>query len=188
MVILSAFTSGLLFGLGLIISQMINPAKVSLSWTCSANGTLASHCDGRRRGGIGFGYMLAKRRGAPVLVASLEIPTRRDLDFRLLAGATLFGVGWGLVGLCPGPALALLSFGLAGIPVLRGDDRRDGGFRYVAFAPTPAGFYSTTSGRGRVMMSAIASVLATALEESSASFWVLSEVGARSSHRLFSFT
>ena len=45
-------------------------------------------------------------------MASLEIPTRRDLDFRLLAGATLFGVGWGLVGLCPGPALTLLSFGV----------------------------------------------------------------------------
>jgi len=113
MVILSAFTSGLLFGLGLIISQMINPAKVLAfldvfgQWDPSLAlvmvGAVAASA---------FGYMLARRRGAPVLVASLEIPTRRDLDFRLLAGATLFGIGWGLVGLCPGPALTLLSFGV----------------------------------------------------------------------------
>ena len=113
MVILSAFTSGLLFGLGLIISQMINPAKVLAfldvfgQWDPSLGlvmvGAVAASA---------FGYMLARRRGAPVLVASLEIPTRRDLDFRLLAGATLFGIGWGLVGLCPGPALTLLSFGV----------------------------------------------------------------------------
>ena len=113
MAILSAFASGLLFGLGLIISQMINPAKVLAfldvfgQWDPSLAlvmvGAVAASA---------FGYMLARRRGAPVLVASLEIPTRRDLDSRLLAGAALFGVGWGLVGLCPGPALAMLSFGL----------------------------------------------------------------------------
>jgi uncharacterized protein len=113
MVILSAFTSGLLFGLGLIISQMINPAKVLAfldvfgQWDPSLAlvmvGAVAASA---------FGYVLARRRGTPVLVASLEIPTRRDLDFRLLAGATLFGIGWGLVGLCPGPALTLLSFGV----------------------------------------------------------------------------
>ncbi|HET7680950.1 MAG TPA: DUF6691 family protein [Xanthobacteraceae bacterium] len=113
MAILSAFMSGLLFGLGLIISQMINPAKVLAfldvfgRWDPSlalvmVGAVLASS----------LGYLVARRRGAPVLAATLEIPTRRDLDSRLLAGAALFGVGWGLVGLCPGPALAILSFGL----------------------------------------------------------------------------
>src|SRR5688572_11573017 len=113
MVILSAFTSGLLFGLGLIISQMINPAKVLAfldvfgRWDPSLAlvmvGAIAASS---------FGHVVAKRRGVPVLAASLEIPTRRDLDSRLLAGAALFGVGWGLVGLCPGPALAILPLGL----------------------------------------------------------------------------
>jgi uncharacterized protein len=113
MAILSAFTSGLLFGLGLIVSQMINPAKVlafldvfgrwdpSLALVMVGAVTASS-----------IGYFLAKRRGVPVLAASLEIPTRRDLDSRLLGGAALFGVGWGLVGLCPGPALAIVSLGL----------------------------------------------------------------------------
>ena len=113
MAILSAFTSGLLFGLGLIISQMINPAKVLAfldvfgRWDPSLSlvmvGAVAAST---------FGYVVAKRRGVPILAASLEIPTRRDLDPRLIAGAALFGVGWGLVGLCPGPALAILSLGL----------------------------------------------------------------------------
>lgn len=113
MAILLAFTSGLLFGLGLTISQMINPAKVlafldvfgrwdpSLALVMAA-AVLASS----------VGYVVARRQGTPVLAASLEIPTRRDFDSRLLAGAALFGLGWGLVGLCPGPALAILSLGL----------------------------------------------------------------------------
>jgi uncharacterized membrane protein YedE/YeeE len=58
-----------------------------------------------------LGYLVAKRRGVPVLAPRLEIPTRRDLDPRLIGGAALFGIGWGLVGLCPGPALTALTFG-----------------------------------------------------------------------------
>jgi hypothetical protein len=58
-----------------------------------------------------LGTLAAKRRGVPVLAPRLEIPTRRDLDPRLLGGAALFGIGWGLVGLCPGPALVGLTFG-----------------------------------------------------------------------------
>jgi uncharacterized membrane protein YedE/YeeE len=59
----------------------------------------------------GVGYAVAISLGAPVLAPRLEIPTRRDLDPRLIAGAALFGIGWGLVGLCPGPALTALTFG-----------------------------------------------------------------------------
>lgn len=58
-----------------------------------------------------LGTTIAKRRGVPVLAPRLEIPTRRDLDPRLIGGAALFGIGWGLVGLCPGPALVGLIFG-----------------------------------------------------------------------------
>jgi uncharacterized membrane protein YedE/YeeE len=58
-----------------------------------------------------LGYQIAKRRGVPVLAPRLEIPDRRDLDQRLIGGAALFGIVWGLVGLCPGPALVALIFG-----------------------------------------------------------------------------
>ena len=113
MSILSAFISGLFFGLGLVISQMINPAKVLAfldvfghwdpSLTLVMVGAVAASS---------IGYMFAKQRGVPVLAPTLEIPTRRDFDTRLVAGAALFGIGWGLVGLCPGPAVAILTFGL----------------------------------------------------------------------------
>lgn len=110
--IVSAFASGLLFGLGLIVSQMVNPAKVlgfldiSGNWDPSLvlvmGGAVAVSA---------LGTFVAKRRGVPVLAPRLEIPTRRDLDPRLIGGAALFGIGWGLVGLCPGPALVGLTFG-----------------------------------------------------------------------------
>jgi hypothetical protein len=113
MIIVSAFTSGLLFGLGLVISQMINPAKVLAfldifgRWDPSLALVMAGAVTASS-----LGYIVAKRRGVPVLALSFEIPTRRDLDVRLVAGAALFGVGWGLVGLCPGPALTIISLGL----------------------------------------------------------------------------
>ncbi|ACS40362.1 MULTISPECIES: YeeE/YedE family protein [Methylobacteriaceae] len=108
--IVSAFAAGLLFGLGLIVSGMANPAKVlafldvtgrwdpSLAFVMAGAVTVSA-----------AGYRIATRRGRPVLAPKLEIPTRRDLDPRLLTGAAVFGIGWGLAGLCPGPALTLLS-------------------------------------------------------------------------------
>lgn len=110
--ILSAFTSGLLFGLGLIVSEMVNPAKVLGfldlfgNWDPSLAFVMASAV-----AVSALGTIIAKRRGVPVLAPRLEIPTRRDLDPRLISGAALFGIGWGLVGLCPGPALVGLTFG-----------------------------------------------------------------------------
>lgn len=110
--IVSAFASGLLFGLGLIVSQMVNPAKVlgfldifgnwdpSLAFVMGGAVVVSA-----------LGTLVAKRRGVPVLAPRLEIPNRRDLDPRLIGGAALFGIGWGLVGLCPGPALVGLTFG-----------------------------------------------------------------------------
>ena len=110
--ILSAFASGLLFGLGLIVSQMVNPAKVLgfLDIFGNWDPSLALVMGGAVAVSS-LGYLVAKRRGVPVLAPRLEIPTRRDLDPRLIAGAALFGIGWGLVGLCPGPALDGLTFG-----------------------------------------------------------------------------
>ena len=110
--IVSAFGSGLLFGLGLIVSQMVNPAKVLgfLDIFGAWDPSLALVMGGAVVVSA-LGYLAAKRRGVPVLAPRLEIPTRRDLDPRLIGGAALFGIGWGLVGLCPGPALVGLTFG-----------------------------------------------------------------------------
>jgi uncharacterized membrane protein YedE/YeeE len=110
--LVSAFASGLLFGLGLIVSEMVNPAKVLAfldvfgDWDPSLafvmGGAVAVSA---------LGYVVTRRRGRPILAPRLEVPTRRDLDPRLISGAALFGIGWGLVGLCPGPALTALTFG-----------------------------------------------------------------------------
>lgn len=109
---ISAFVSGLLFGLGLIVSQMVDPAKVLgfLDVFGRWDPSLAFVMGGAVMVSA-LGYRIAKRRAAPVLATRLEIPTRRDLDLRLIGGAALFGIGWGLVGLCPGPALVALTFG-----------------------------------------------------------------------------
>lgn len=110
--ILSAFASGLLFGLGLIVSQMVNPAKVLgfLDIFGQWDPSLALVMGGAVAVSA-LGTLVARRRNVPVLAQRLEIPTRRDLDPRLIGGAALFGVGWGLVGFCPGPALVGLTFG-----------------------------------------------------------------------------
>jgi len=110
--ILSAFICGLLFGVGLIVSQVANPAKVldfldvfgrwDPSLIVTMGGAVAASA---------LGTIIARRMGVPVLASRLEIPTRRDLDARLIGGAVLFGVGWGLAGLCPGPALTAVTFG-----------------------------------------------------------------------------
>ena len=112
---LIALLAGLVFGAGLTISQMVNPAKVlgfldfagmvSGAWDPSLalvmGGALVISCPA---------YYLAQKRGAAAFGA-LRLPTRRDVDRRLAAGAVIFGVGWGLVGFCPGPAIAALGFG-----------------------------------------------------------------------------
>ena len=106
----SAFTIGLLFGIGLLVSGMANPAKVLafLDVTGHWDPSLAFVMAGAVAVSAA-GYRVARRRGRPVLAPRLDIPTRRDLDPRLLVGAAVFGLGWGLAGLCPGPALTILS-------------------------------------------------------------------------------
>jgi len=110
--IASAFASGLLFGLGLIVSEMVNPAKVLgfLDIFGNWDPSLAFVMGGAVIVSA-LGTFVARRRGVPVLAPRLDMPSRRDLDPRLMAGAALFGIGWGLVGLCPGPALVDLTFG-----------------------------------------------------------------------------
>lgn len=105
---------GLLFGAGLAISGMMNPAKVIgfLDFTGNWDPTLALVMLGALVVTIPA-FALARKRPAPMLGGEFQIPTRRDIDWRLLAGASMFGIGWGLAGFCPGPALAALSSGLS---------------------------------------------------------------------------
>ncbi|SFU51170.1 MULTISPECIES: DUF6691 family protein [unclassified Methylobacterium] len=106
----SALAVGLLFGLGLLVSGMADPAKVRafLDVTGRWDPSLALVMAGAVAVSAA-GYRLALRRGRPVLAPRFDVPTRRDLDARLIAGAAIFGLGWGLAGLCPGPALTILT-------------------------------------------------------------------------------
>jgi uncharacterized membrane protein YedE/YeeE len=115
--IIFAALSGALFGAGLLISQMTNPSKVLafLDIFGSWDPSLAFVMGGALLVTL-IGYHLVLKREAPLLGGAFSLPTRKDIDARLIGGAALFGVGWGLAGLCPGPALASLFFG--GLPVL----------------------------------------------------------------------
>lgn len=109
---LGALLCGVVFGAGLAISGMTNPAKVLafLDVAGAWDPTLALVMGGALAVSA-VGYAVARGRARPWLADAFAIPTRRDLDARLIGGAALFGVGWGLVGLCPGPALADLARG-----------------------------------------------------------------------------
>jgi uncharacterized membrane protein YedE/YeeE len=98
--------AGLLFGLGLLISGMADPAKVQnfLDVFGSWDPSLAFVMAGAVVTAF-IGYRLVLRRGAPVLAPTFALPVRDGVDARLLAGAGLFGIGWGLTGFCPGPAM-----------------------------------------------------------------------------------
>ncbi len=107
--LLSAATSGLLFSIGLTVSGMINPAKVKNFLD------VAGHWDPSlafvMAGAILVtlpGYALLKKSSKPWFAPTFSWPTRQDVDAPLLTGAVLFGIGWALSGLCPGPAIAVL--------------------------------------------------------------------------------
>jgi uncharacterized protein len=102
--------SGVLFGIGLVVSGMSNPAKVLnfLDVTGRWDPSLAFVMVGALLV-TSIGYRLAWRQPKPVLVDKFDLPLSQHGDARLLAGATTFGLGWGLSGFCPGPALASLA-------------------------------------------------------------------------------
>jgi len=107
---LAAFAAGLVFGIGLIVSGMTDPAKVLgfLDIAGSWDPSLAFVMAGAILVGF-FAFMLAGKRTTTLLGAALQLPQARDIDARLIGGAVVFGIGWGLAGFCPGPAL--VSFG-----------------------------------------------------------------------------
>ncbi len=104
---------GLLFGAGLALSDMINPARVLafLDIAGSWDPTLAFVMAGALVPSA-IGYWLSRRMKRPILERDFRIPPNRAVEPQLLAGAALFGIGWGLVGFCPGPAIAALGFGV----------------------------------------------------------------------------
>jgi uncharacterized membrane protein YedE/YeeE len=106
----ASFACGLVFGAGLLISGMTQPDKVLgfLDIFGAWDPTLAFVMAGAVAVATA-GFALARRRGAPLLAATASWPTRNDIDAPLVAGAVLFGIGWGLVGICPGPALVNLA-------------------------------------------------------------------------------
>lgn len=110
---LMALFSGLLFGLGLIVSGMANPAKVQgfLDITRAWDPSLAFVMGGAIAVTT-LAFALARRRERSWSGALLEWPRALGIDTRLLAGGALFGIGWGLAGFCPGPALVAMSSGM----------------------------------------------------------------------------
>lgn len=114
--IFSALLAGLLFGAGLVVSQMVDPTKVQnfLDFAGIAGGTWDPSLAFVMGGALAVtapGYWLILRRKAPLAAPSFQVPTRKDIDTKLLAGSAIFGIGWGLAGYCPGPAIASLVFG-----------------------------------------------------------------------------
>lgn len=112
MPIASAFSAGLIFGIGLILSGMANPAKVLAfldlagAWDPSLAFVMA--------GAIAVGFVafaFARRRTVSYLGLDMRLPTARDIDRRLIGGSLLFGIGWGIAGFCPGPSLVALGMG-----------------------------------------------------------------------------
>jgi hypothetical protein len=109
---IASFAAGVVFGLGLLVSGMADPAKVlgfldlAGAWDPSLALVMAGAI------GVGFfAFRVAGGRTASFIGEPMRLPTRRDIDVRLVGGSLLFGIGWGLVGLCPGPALVALGSG-----------------------------------------------------------------------------
>lgn len=111
-ILFAAFLSALIFGLGLGVSGMTLPAKVigfldiTGEWDPSLGFVMI--------GAIGvhsLSYRFIAKRESPVLTTKFQIPTRREIDSKLVVGSTLFGIGWGLGGFCPGPAIVAAASG-----------------------------------------------------------------------------
>jgi uncharacterized protein len=108
--ILASFGCGLVFGIGLLISGMTEPSKVLgfLDLFGAWDATLAFVMAGAVAV-ASAGFALARNKSAPLLASSFAWPSRRDIDPPLIIGSAVFGIGWGLSGICPGPALVNLA-------------------------------------------------------------------------------
>ncbi len=108
----AALLAGLVFGLGLIVSGMANPAKVLgfLDLGGRWDPSLAFVMAGAIAVGA-LGFALARKRTVSLLGAAMKLPTSQTIDRRLVLGSAVFGIGWGIAGFCPGPAVVALGMG-----------------------------------------------------------------------------
>lgn len=107
-----SYLIGLVFGVGISISGMANPAKVLNFFDVA--GTWDPSLAFVMGGALivtALGYRFVLKRPAPLMSATFQLPTRRDLDLPLLGGSAVFGVGWGIAGFCPGGALPAIGTG-----------------------------------------------------------------------------
>ncbi len=110
--ILSSFVIGLIFGLGLVVSQMINPQKIVAFLDIAGNWDPSLIVVmGAALVTTFIGYRLVLAREKPLFEEGFQIPTKTVIDRPLLIGAAIFGVGWGLAGLCPGPGITAAAVG-----------------------------------------------------------------------------
>ena len=147
MYILFSFVAGLVFGFGLIVSQMVSPVKVLGfldvfgRWDPSLLLVMAAAVVVTM-----IGFALSRKRTSTLLGTPMHMPTARDIDRRLIGGSVVFGIGWGLAGFCPGPALVALGTGhvkafifviamLAGMGIFELVERKRG---RVSLHPAPA--------------------------------------------------
>jgi uncharacterized membrane protein YedE/YeeE len=109
---LTALLAGLIFGRGLLLAGMANPAKVLgfLDLAGAWDPSLALVMLGAIAVAV-LPFRWARRQRLTLLDAPMQLPDKRNLDRRLIGGSLLFGVGWGIAGICPGPALAILLSG-----------------------------------------------------------------------------
>ena len=112
--IVTSLLAGLVFGFGLILSGMADAAKVLgfLDLAGAWDPSLALVMGGAIAVGLPA-FALSRRRSVSLLGAPMRLPTARAIDRRLVGGSVLFGIGWGIAGFCPGPALVALGMGLA---------------------------------------------------------------------------
>ena len=112
MITFASLLAGLIFGLGLIVSGMANPAKVLgfLDLAGRWDPSLAFVMGGAIAVGL-VAFRFARRRTSSFFGEAMRLPTGNRVDRRLLTGSVLFGVGWGIAGFCPGPALVALGMG-----------------------------------------------------------------------------
>jgi uncharacterized protein len=115
---ITSLLSGLLFGVGLIVAGMANPAKVLAFLDLAGNWdpSLGLVMGGAVAVGV-CAFFVAGKRARSYLGAPMQIPTVRKIDRRCFLGSLAFGCGWGLAGFCPGPALVLLGTGQAKVVV-----------------------------------------------------------------------
>lgn len=110
--LIATYFIGAIFGVGISVSGMINPAKVLNFFDIAGNWdpSLAFVMGGALLVTF-FGYRLVLKREGPLLGGMFQLPTRRDIDLQLVGGAAFFGIGWGIAGFCPGGALPALGTG-----------------------------------------------------------------------------